>query len=97
MALLEIRVDLKRLAAATERIAFALEQVIIHEYGIQPAPAKRMWAPAPASEDDIAYADDKTTLRQELEQLVRPGDVKEREGADVEEELGDVLHPYSGA
>jgi hypothetical protein len=93
VALLEINPDLRRLTTAAERIAWALEQLVLHQYGVQPAPPKRMWPSAPASDEDIAYATNESTLRQELEQLVRPGDVAERDGSDVEEEVGsDVLN-----
>jgi hypothetical protein len=91
VSLIELHPDLRRLTAAAERIAFTLEQIALHQYSVQPAPAKRMWPLAPGSTDDVAYSTNESTLRQELEQLVRPGDVRERDGSDVEEEVGDLL------
>jgi hypothetical protein len=91
MALLEINPDLRRLTAAAERIAFTLEQIALHEYGVAPLQLKRMWTLPPADADDVGYSSDETTLRQELEQLVMPATVQEREGPEVEEEIGDVL------
>lgn len=93
MSLIEINPDLRRLTLAAERIAFTLERIALAAYGIAPAPPKRVWGNAAASEDDVGYATDTETLRQELEAAVMPGTVAERDGPEVEEELGNVLDP----
>lgn len=90
MSLIEINPDLRRLTAAAERIAAALEGIALAAYGINPKP-RDVRDPVPAPDDDISYASDEGTLRNELEELVRPGAVHEREGDTVQEELGDVL------
>jgi len=82
---IEINPDLKRLTAAAERIAFSLEQFMLHQFGIHPKPAREG---KPGSEDDVTYATDEGTLRREVEIAVMPETVREREGAEVEEEIG---------
>lgn len=91
MSFIELNPDLKRASSALERIATALEAIALHEYGVQPKP-KDARDPIPSPDEDISYADNEITLRQELEQIVRPGDVREREGQVVEEEIGDLLN-----
>lgn len=90
MSWIEINPDLKRLTVATERIAAALEGIALAAYGINPKP-RGAKDPVPAPDDDITYASDEGTLRNELEELVRPGAVQERDGETVTEEVGDVL------
>jgi hypothetical protein len=95
MAFLEINPDLRRLTSAAERIATALEAIALAEYGIAPKPKVAATDLVPMPDEGVGYSTDMDTLRGELEQLVRPGAVSEREGAVVEEEIGDVLRPHS--
>lgn len=91
VSLIELHPDVTRLTRAAERIAFTLEQIALRAYGVAPLPAKTIVAPTPTDERDISYASDEGTLRQELEALVMPQTVREREGTVVEEEVGNIL------
>lgn len=95
MSLLEINPDVRRLTAAAERIAWALEQILLQQYGVSARPAKSIAESAKdiilgaaGKSDDVLYSSDIDTARRDLEQAVRPEAVREREGTDVEEEVG---------
>lgn len=98
--LVEINPDLRRVSNALERIASSLEQIALAAYGLAPRPRD-----TPSLKDrvkemfddqtkDVGYATDTDTLRQELEQAVMPGTVRERDGDVVTEEIGNVLDPH---
>jgi hypothetical protein len=94
VSLIELTPDMKRANAALERIATALESLLLHEYGVttvaKPSLLERIASPTGAV--DVGYASDETTLRQELEALAMPATVRERDGDIVSEEVGeDVL------
>jgi hypothetical protein len=91
VSLIEINPDVRKATAALERIASALELVLLHAYGVV-TPSKATVSTGPSTVNDISYASDDNTLRQELEMLVMPTTVRERDGNVVAEEVGeDVL------
>lgn len=91
MSLIEINPDVRKATAALERIASALESLLLHAYGVV-TPSKATVSTGPAAPGDIQYSSDDDTLRKELEMLVMPSTVRERDGNVVTEEVGeDVL------
>jgi hypothetical protein len=91
VSLIEINPDLRRASSALERIATALESLLLHAYGVV-TPSKAAVSTGPSGVHDIQYSSDDDTLRKELEELVMPSTVRERDGSIVAEEVGeDVL------
>lgn len=95
MSIIDFNTDLRRLNAAAERIAWALEQILLHQYGVTARPAKAIAESAKdiilgaaGKSDDVLYSSDIDTLRRDVEQAIRPDAVRAREGDDVHEEVG---------
>lgn len=95
MSLIELNPDVRRLTLAAERIAWALEQILLQQYGVAARPSKAIAESArdiilgaAGKSDDVLYSTDLDTLRRDVEQAVRPEAVRAREGGEVEEEVG---------
>lgn len=95
MSLFEINPDVRRLTVAAERIAWALEQILLQEYGVSARPAKAISESAKdiilgaaGKSEDVLYSSDLETARRDAEMALRPEAVRAREGGDVEEEIG---------
>jgi hypothetical protein len=63
MSLIELHPDLKETNRQLKRIADALEQFLVEQFGAQVAPLKPS---DPADERDVTYADDSETVKREI-------------------------------
>ena len=63
MSLIELHPDLKETNRQLKRIADAMEQFLVEQFGAQPAPSR---ASEPANEMDVTYADDSETVKREI-------------------------------
>lgn len=87
MSLITINADFKAMNRMLERIACALERVLLEAYSVRLGHcAESIPDPNPANEASVAYATDEDLARDKLEDFV----LRLRRGAGRDSEAGDV-------
>jgi hypothetical protein len=83
MALIELNPELSKLTRAVERVAEALELILLHQYKVRvEATSRAIPDPNPAEKQTVSYASDDDQVRQRLEEL---GGMFRREQQEEEE------------